>query len=147
VCAAPTARASSTRAQIDRFLERKLVIRQKLQLVGVTAMLLASKYEEIYAPEVRDFVYITDKAYTREQILAMEAQMLNTLDFKVRVRRVCVCVCVRRAAAARAARPAWRAATCSCPPRAAGVTAAECTGCWVAARRASASLSFERHAP
>ncbi len=62
------------------------MIRQKLQLVGVTAMLLASKYEEIYAPEVRDFVYITDKAYTREQILAMEAQMLNTLDFKVRAR-------------------------------------------------------------
>jgi cyclin B len=70
---------------IDRFLERKLVVRQKLQLVGVTAMLLASKYEEIYAPEVRDFVYITDKAYTREQILAMEAQMLNTLDFRITV--------------------------------------------------------------
>ena len=70
---------------IDRFLERKLVVRQKLQLVGVTAMLLASKYEEIYAPEVRDFVYITDKAYTREQILAMEATMLNTLDFKITV--------------------------------------------------------------
>ena len=70
---------------IDRFLEKKLVIRQKLQLVGVTAMLLASKYEEIYAPEVRDFVYITDKAYTREQILGMEAQMLNTLDFRISV--------------------------------------------------------------
>jgi hypothetical protein len=70
---------------IDRFLERKLVVRQKLQLVGVTAMLLASKYEEIYAPEVRDFVYITDKAYTKEQILAMEAQMLNTLDFRITV--------------------------------------------------------------
>jgi hypothetical protein len=38
--------------------------------LGVTAMLIASKYEEIYAPEVRDFVFITDKAYTREQILA-----------------------------------------------------------------------------
>ena len=70
---------------IDRFLERKLVVRQKLQLVGVTAMLLASKYEEIYAPEVRDFVYITDKAYTKEQILAMEAQMLNNLDFHITV--------------------------------------------------------------
>jgi hypothetical protein len=33
--------------------------------VGVTAMLIASKYEEIYAPEVRDFVYITDNAYTK----------------------------------------------------------------------------------
>ena len=70
---------------IDRFLEKKQVIRQKLQLVGVTAMLLASKYEEIYAPEVRDFVYITDKAYTKEQILQMEAMMLNTLEFRITV--------------------------------------------------------------
>jgi len=68
---------------IDRFLERKLVVRQKLQLVGVTAMLLASKYEEIYAPEVRDFVYITDRAYNREQILAMESAMLSTLQFNL----------------------------------------------------------------
>jgi hypothetical protein len=70
---------------IDRFLERKLVVRQKLQLVGVTAMLLASKYEEIYAPEVRDFVYITAKAYTKDQILMMEATMLNALDFRITV--------------------------------------------------------------
>jgi hypothetical protein len=72
-----------TQNLIDRFLEKKIVVRSKLQLVGVTAMLIASKYEEIYAPEVRDFVYITDKAYSREQILAMEATMLNTLDFRV----------------------------------------------------------------
>lgn len=37
---------------IDRYLERVEVMRDKLQLVGVTAMLIASKYEEIYAPEV-----------------------------------------------------------------------------------------------
>lgn len=46
-------------------------------------MLIASKYEEIWAPEVRDFVYISDKAYTREQILAMEKLMLNTLHFNL----------------------------------------------------------------
>ena len=68
---------------IDRFLERSDVVRTKLQLVGVTAMLIACKYEEIYAPEVRDFVYITDKAYSREEILAMEASMLATLDFNI----------------------------------------------------------------
>ena len=56
---------------IDRFLAKKPVTRKNLQLVGVTAMLIASKYEEIWAPEVRDFVYISDKAYTREQILGM----------------------------------------------------------------------------
>ncbi len=53
---------------IDRYLERVQIKRNNLQLVGVTAMLIASKYEEIYAPEVRDFVYITDNAYTKEEI-------------------------------------------------------------------------------
>jgi hypothetical protein len=70
---------------IDRFLERKLVPRQKLQLVGVTAMLLASKYEEIYPPEIHDFVYITDKAYMKEQILQMEAMVLTALEFRITV--------------------------------------------------------------
>eukprot|EP00736_Rhodelphis_marinus_P001912 Rmarinus@m.22321 len=68
---------------IDRFLAVKQVPRQKLQLVGVTAMLLASKYEEIYAPEVKDFVYISDRVYTREDILRMEAVMLNKLGFNL----------------------------------------------------------------
>lgn len=53
--------------------------------VGVTAMLIASKYEEIWAPEVRDFVYISDRAYSREQILQMEKVMLNTLRFNLTV--------------------------------------------------------------
>ena len=46
-------------------------------------MLIASKYEEIYAPEVRDFVYITDKAYTKEEILKMEFLLLTTLDYNI----------------------------------------------------------------
>lgn len=48
-------------------------------------MLIASKYEEIWAPEVKDFVYISDEAYTREQILNMEKVMLNTLSFNLTV--------------------------------------------------------------
>ena len=70
---------------IDRFLEKKAVSRKNLQLVGVTAMLMASKYEEIWAPEVRDFVYISDKAYTREQIIEMEKDMLSELGFHLTV--------------------------------------------------------------
>lgn len=46
-------------------------------------MLLSSKYEEIYAPEVRDFVYITDKAYTKEEILKMEHLILAKLQFNI----------------------------------------------------------------
>lgn len=68
---------------IDRYLERNDVVRTKLQLVGVGAMLIASKYEEIYAPEVRDFVYITDKAYTKEEIILMESALLSVLDFNI----------------------------------------------------------------
>ena len=44
-----------------------------------------SSLPAVFPPQVRDFVYITDKAYTREQILAMEAHMLNTLDFRITV--------------------------------------------------------------
>ncbi len=49
----------------------------------MTAMLIACKYEEIYAPEIRDFVYMTDKAYTKEQILLMERDVLTSLDFNI----------------------------------------------------------------
>ena len=48
-------------------------------------MLIASKYEDIWAPEVRDFVYISDQAYTAEQILEMEKIMLNSLRFSLTV--------------------------------------------------------------
>lgn len=54
---------------IDRYLERKTILRDKLQLVGVTCMLIACKYEEIYPPIVKDFVYITDNAYSHQEIL------------------------------------------------------------------------------
>jgi len=53
---------------IDRYLERAQVYRPKLQLVGVTCLLIASKYEEIYPPELRDLVYICDRAYTRQDV-------------------------------------------------------------------------------
>ena len=57
--------------------------RSKLQLVGVTAMLIASKYEEMYAPEIADFVYITDNAYTKADIRRMEVTILRQLNFQL----------------------------------------------------------------
>lgn len=68
-------------AIIDRFLERRHTARQQLQLVGVTSMLIAAKFEEIYPPEIKDFIYITDRAYTREEVINMEVYMLQMLDF------------------------------------------------------------------
>ncbi len=68
---------------LDRYLSEKLIKKDKLQLLGVTCMLIASKYEEIYAPEVRDFVHITEKTYSRENIIEMEGDVLSTLKFDI----------------------------------------------------------------
>ncbi|KAH8975113.1 hypothetical protein BDL97_01G139500 [Sphagnum fallax] len=86
---------------IDRYLSVRSVSRKNLQLVGVTALLLAAKYEEIWAPEVHDFIFISDNAYTREQILNMEKSMLNTLQFNLTVPTpyVFVARCLKAAAA------------------------------------------------
>ena len=65
------------------YLQVHSVARNKLQLVGVTAMWIASKYEEMYAPEVADFVYITDNAYTKADIRKTECIMLKALDFSL----------------------------------------------------------------
>ncbi|XP_040376156.1 cyclin-B1-1 isoform X2 [Oryza brachyantha] len=70
---------------IDRYLSLQSVLRRELQLVGVSAMLIACKYEEIWAPEVNDFILISDSAYTREQILAMEKAILNRLQWNLTV--------------------------------------------------------------
>ncbi|KAG9146482.1 hypothetical protein Leryth_011772 [Lithospermum erythrorhizon] len=56
---------------IDRFLAIQNVVRKKLQLVGLTAMLLACKYEEVSVPVVEDLILISDKAYNRKEVLDM----------------------------------------------------------------------------
>lgn len=77
---------------IDRFLSQMSVVRGKLQLVGAASMFLAAKYEEIYPPEVTEFVYITDDTYTAKQILRMEHLVLKVLSFDVAVPTVnCFC--------------------------------------------------------
>lgn len=48
-------------------------------------MLIACKYEEIYPPIVKDFVYITDNAYTKDEILECEKKMLELLDFDIQI--------------------------------------------------------------
>lgn len=68
---------------VDRFLTKRVVSLMKLQLVGVTAMFIAAKYEEILAPSVEEFVFMTERGYTKEEILKGERIMLQTLDFKV----------------------------------------------------------------
>jgi len=70
---------------IDRYMSLATVSRCNLQLVGVTAMLIASKFEEVRLPEVNEFVRITDNAYTQAEVLEMECTMLATIKYKIAV--------------------------------------------------------------
>ncbi|GMH11874.1 hypothetical protein Nepgr_013715 [Nepenthes gracilis] len=74
-----------TTSLIDRFLSQVYIEKQRLQLLGVSCMLIASKYEEICAPRVEEFCFITDNTYTREEVLKMESQVLNFLCFQLSV--------------------------------------------------------------
>ncbi|KAM3968271.1 cyclin A [Aphomia sociella] len=66
---------------VDRFLSYMSVVRTKLQLVGTAATYIAAKYEEVYPPEVSEFVYITDDTYTKREVLRMEHLILKVLSF------------------------------------------------------------------
>ncbi|KAF9144697.1 G2/mitotic-specific cyclin [Linnemannia schmuckeri] len=68
---------------IDRFLSSRGVSLVKLQLVGVTALFIAAKYEEVMAPSVQNFIYMTDGGFTDKEILKAERYMLQALSFKL----------------------------------------------------------------
>ena len=65
---------------IDRFLSQKVVQLDKLQLVGITALFIASKYEEVISPHVSNFTYMA-KDYKEEEVLSAERFILSTLNY------------------------------------------------------------------
>ena len=66
---------------IDRYLSICEVSRNKLQLLGITALMISCKHEEIDVPKIEDFIYITDNAYVKEEVLKMEVDVLIRLNF------------------------------------------------------------------
>lgn len=68
---------------IDRFLSKKTINRRYLQLLGITALLIACKYEEIYPPQIKDLINMTDNAYNRKQVYKMEYEILNAVKFNL----------------------------------------------------------------
>ncbi|KAK2009343.1 cyclin domain-containing protein [Colletotrichum eremochloae] len=68
---------------IDRFLSYKVVSIGKLQLVGATALLVASKYEEINCPSLQEIVFMVDNGYKVDEILKAERFMLSMLSFEL----------------------------------------------------------------
>lgn len=70
---------------IDRFLNKKSVSKYQLQLLGVTSLYLAAKYEEIYPPEFSKFLKICENAYSKTQVILMEKEILKVVDFRINV--------------------------------------------------------------
>jgi hypothetical protein len=67
---------------VDRYLSIHHDVKtSKLQLVGVTALSIASKVEEIFPPMGQAFSNTTDGAFDVTAIYEMESQMLKTLDW------------------------------------------------------------------
>ena len=68
---------------IDRYLSKKSINRKHLQLLGITALFIASKYEDIYPPELKDFIFMTDNAYKKEQVIKLENDILDKIEFSI----------------------------------------------------------------
>lgn len=67
---------------LDTVLWQRSVEPDMLQLVGITAMLLASKLEEYYPVELSKLIHLTENSYRLRQVLEMEKTILVVLDFK-----------------------------------------------------------------
>ena len=68
---------------IDRYSSLKKITRNEYQCLGITALMIACKHEEINVPKVEDFIYITDNAYNKEEVFNMEIDILDKLNYNL----------------------------------------------------------------
>ena len=66
---------------IDRYSSIKKITRNEYQNLGISALMISCKHEEINVPKVEDFIYITDNAYNKEEVFKMEQDILNGLNY------------------------------------------------------------------
>jgi len=62
-------------------LARVCIKKTQLHLLGVAALLIATKYEEIYPPDLKDLLNVSENKFTKEEVLKLEEEILNTLEF------------------------------------------------------------------
>ena len=66
---------------LDRYTSLVSVALDRYQLVGITALWVASKYEDVHPFSHSDASYITDHAFDKDEVLAMEFEILTVLEF------------------------------------------------------------------
>jgi len=69
---------------LDRFLSVKAVALAKLQLVGIASFFIATKFEETYAPSVKELVVMASEQYSVEEILTAERYILKLLNYDLK---------------------------------------------------------------
>lgn len=70
---------------LDLYLSKKRIEKEKLQLLGGAAMFIACKFEERMPPIIDDFIFVSDNAYTRNQLIKMEIEILKVVRFDIGV--------------------------------------------------------------
>ena len=68
---------------IDRYSSFKKILRSEYQLVGIACLFIACKHEEIELPNSKDFLFITENAYTKEELFNMEYKILKPINFEI----------------------------------------------------------------
>ena len=68
---------------IDTYLSYQQITRAKLQLLGIASLLISCKSQEIYYPQLKEFIDITDGAYIKSELLEMENNILKILNFNI----------------------------------------------------------------
>ena len=68
---------------IDSYLSLKYIKRTDFQLLGLGSLYIACKFREIYYPQFKDFFDATDGAYTKEDILRIEKDILKTVNYNL----------------------------------------------------------------
>ncbi|KAK9110005.1 hypothetical protein Sjap_018065 [Stephania japonica] len=72
-------------ALFDRFLSVVKIAKSEIQLVGLTALLLASKYEDFWHPRIKELISVSAGSYTSAHMLGMEKLILEKLMFRLNI--------------------------------------------------------------
>ncbi len=68
---------------IDRYMQNNIIHKENLQLLGIVALLIASKFEDIYPPEVDELKYLCENQFTKESILELESEIIFEFNFNL----------------------------------------------------------------
>jgi hypothetical protein len=68
---------------LNEFTSKVEVTKHEYQLVGITCLWIASKYEEIYPPKMNNYVDVTDNSYTLRELKEMEGKIIQALGFNL----------------------------------------------------------------